>query len=660
MKKILIRLVFLLILSNIIYSANMEISLFEPGTKLMGVNSVVKNYFYLEDNIEIQKDLKIDILIFFSELTNPKNSSLTFFINERPLNSVKLVKDGDNKVSGILSVPREYIKKGMNEFLVGKTQILTDDCNIDEINLGNWIRIERSVLNYEYIENNEKITLENFPVPFVNRYRTNAPQNLNILMNKVPSDDEKLLLANLSGLIGTKKINDLVKVRVDNIEKILLKEKLDKNYIIISEFDTLPESIKKQYSIKEKELMQENLSFKLIRNYNESDKLLLVISKKGKNFSRNFGSLFYTNGDKELTGEFSAIADVDERRVKPTNSDFMKISLEEIGVSDINLSSGSERKGSFILLVTRDREIVDDVIFNIKISKSELLKDEELILHLRVNDSYILGIDVKEKNTGEYSVKIPVSALKEGENFIEFEGDFSKKHGCDIQPQTVLTIKKESNFIINSKEKDVFNLRDFRAPFVKNRRYNNLGISVSNDKESLSFLGDLFILLSRNINNYDEIYYLNKNDESKNQIIIGNNETNNLISEKWDKLFLPYKDSKTPEFKSTGDINILEESIYSAIEFLKTGENSYSLYIFTDREKEYENILNQFKKREFRGNAYVGVNLDTSIYKKTEIDTPKIIKRFRGRTSKLAGIFFLVFSFFSLLILYFINKKSDR
>ncbi|MGL5055572.1 MAG: cellulose biosynthesis cyclic di-GMP-binding regulatory protein BcsB [Fusobacteriaceae bacterium] len=654
MKKLLILLFQLLTMSILSYGEVIETVLIPQGEEIRGFNKNRDAYFFIEENWDIKNAATINLELSYSELTKGNNSSITYYINDKPISSIALNTDND-KITKKIEIPKEYLKIGVNKFSIRKLQMITEDkCSLEGMSPANWIRIDKAFLFLEYAENNSKIDLSSFPLPFLHKYSDSGEKMINILMHEKATGREKIGLANVAAFLGNLNSNSKDEVHIVNINNV---EKLDDNFIVISEFNRLPDILKKSFTDEEVSLMRNGVALKMIDNFINPEKKIIIQTSISRNMGNGINWLIDKKLLKQISGKFTVIQDYSDTKYADESLK-RKISFRSLGINNIMLSGIGKNRQSIKISLPKD-EKRDNVILKLKLGFSELIRDNRSTLRVIVNGENIWDKEFTSFNN-DLSVSIPLS--KELTNndrsyYIEFESNLLTEFDCGGVPEPWIEVKSESSIESDITEETEFTIHDFPAPFIKGGKYNKLGLTVSDDFESLKFMFELFRIMGAKLSIPGNITYFENDDIDKNIIVIGNPKDNPVIEQLSKNLFLKYNRERS-NFLSDVNFQFLGNNIYSAVQLMKEKE-SHNLVIFTDKNMYYRNILNNFKSNKFQGDSYLAINIKEGI----DLDINKVVeeKDTSNKEKKVeAGkILILLLLGFAGLAIYMIKKKDN-
>lgn len=601
------RIVVLFLFINIfLFGKLYQEQLFLPGQKIEGVIKGVESYFFIEPNWVLEKNPRLKLKLIASQLTLEERSTLTISVNGKPIKSYYFPEDsnGEKNLETIIDIPREFLKKGANEISLKKMQRLTKDCNLDEINPANWIRIDESLLTLIYENNNSNIDLGMFPIPFVNKYPTNLKRKIRIGVPKDINDDEKIALANMALNLGSLNKKNETKIEIYDLDEL---EKDKRDYIVVANYERLPKKLKSIFSEKEKKGLEKGRVLKLIKNPMNPERNILIYTGTEKFLGKGPLNIFIEENLKFLKGNYFIIPNL---YLKEEEKD-EKINLNSLGIGSLSFANIGKNSSFFVYEMPKGK-IIDSLSLNLKYLASELVNLNDSTLGVSINGEKIGDTIIRDnKPYGELKVQIPPNQLVKSKLYIEVFANLISKRDCSTPTEPWLTVLGESEFKGDYREKTEYGLDDFPVPFVKNGSFNKLGVSVASDKDSLEFFAEIFKYMGKDLKKSGELYYLKNPKELlnvENAIVIGSPLNNNIISEKDQSMFIQYSPNKK-KFELGKQVGFLNDNIYSAIQLVQKS-NKNILYIFTDEDSYYDNILKILKNREVKGDAYLSIGLD--------------------------------------------------
>ena len=634
-----------------IFAQSDTIELFKPDTIIREILNSQSATFYVEDNWNFEENPILELDISFSDITKKNLSSLTFSLNGAPLKSMWFSNSTNNRFNEtVITIPKELIKKGVNSISIEKFQNLTDTCYLDDTNPGNWIKINKGILNLKYSEDNRFITLKDFPLPFINKYPSTNKTSLKVFVNTNINSEEKLALATFSAVLGKLGKNFSGRVEVNKFDETLISQD---NSIYISAFDAIPKKYQEYFSEEEKHSLNKGTGLKLIETIN--GKKLIIITSKQKIYD-GLNSLFDTTTILQLEKVFIVLPNKNRNNLKEDSfGNEQKISLEQLGSSDITINGAKTNTSSIKVDFPKEKSIVN-LQLELKYKFSDLVNNNDSTLKILVNGNSLWDNKLsKSKNQEEAIIDIPVEFIKNNSLFVEFQTNLIVGKNCNKSIVPWLTILKNSRILGTFKDKTTYTLEDFPAPFIKNHKFNNIGLSVSSDNNSLSFMASLFSNLGISLKYGGSLKYLTNSPEGV-AIIIGNPQDNDLLKSIEKELVLPYKNG-FKEFSSPKDFDLVGKNIYSVIQYFENKDTN-RLIVFSDQNLYYENIIKNLNN--LKGTGYISINENEGVYLEDEkISDSKTIGGEKFSRQYFGLIVLFIVSVIFLLLTFYLSRKKD-
>lgn len=133
-----------------------------------------------------------------SPLTLERDSSLTFYINEVPLDSFRITYENGETQLAYVNIPAEYLMEGYNSFRIsGYARIYDWEACGDDLSDANWLALSDTSYvrcGYEMTDPGHKVSW--FPYPFLS---TQDPEGkgLSIAVSDQAADGEVAAAVNL-------------------------------------------------------------------------------------------------------------------------------------------------------------------------------------------------------------------------------------------------------------------------------------------------------------------------------------------------------------------------------------------------------------------------------------------------------------------------------
>ena len=215
--------------------------IFFPQKTLKGIYSSVDLYFYVQDYWDT-KYVYAQIQYDVSELIEGTSSSVTFAVNNTPLQSYKLEYNNGSSQIFYVKIPMSEVRTGYNSFTMSAyARLYNEEGCVDDYSDANWLRIdETSYIRCGYESKYPEHKISQFPYPFMSTYYPTG-KGLTIAVSDKATTGEITAAMNLMADLST------VTKDKNEIQVCLLSdlEQTDPTRtILISGYDNLPEEYK--------------------------------------------------------------------------------------------------------------------------------------------------------------------------------------------------------------------------------------------------------------------------------------------------------------------------------------------------------------------------------------------------------------------------------
>lgn len=113
---------------DIIFAEGEDIKLykFQEDINISGVVGSTEKFFEVKENWDVQ-DIRFNLVFTKSELLDVDISTLTFFVNGEPINSIRLNGNKEYKKQVLIYIPKDFIKPGYNSILIKAYKTISDE-----------------------------------------------------------------------------------------------------------------------------------------------------------------------------------------------------------------------------------------------------------------------------------------------------------------------------------------------------------------------------------------------------------------------------------------------------------------------------------------------------------------------------------------------------
>jgi len=555
-----------------------------PQTTLHGIFSNDELSFYIPEYWEtgyVYAEIQYNV----SELIQSVASSMTFSVNNVPIQSCKVSYVDGNTQIAYVEIPMELLKEGYNSFSISAyARLYDEDGCIDDFSGANWLSIEGSSFirsGYNIKGADHKISY--YPYPFMSTTEETG-DGLTIAVSDQATDGEVAagmnLMADLSTETGT----------ANNIEFCLLSDitKSDaKRTIIVSNYNNLTDEYKQKVSNTSNLADTATIDFV---DDNNGNPVLLITS---------------TNDDCLLEAAYM-LMDEDRVSQERTSHAAVKLGSAEFAVNSTALSQMvagnytlADIKGSGLTFVGPFHQ--EQNIF-LPFSKDYFLSDAgKITLNFRYSDNldfdrsmitvYWGDVPVASKKLEQaktmgdqltFSMPADVVGTTAGSIRIAFDLEIKdlictprqeEMPWAYVSDQSTLFLPASTGIVLT------FDLKP--SPFRTDGKFNDL-LLVTSDKptsEELNLYAQIIGMYGDGVAPYGTFYVKHNNEFKKtdadyNIITVGTYADNALIKSINDKLYFAYDESGT-KYTSNEQL-ILSDTYASEVGILQLLESPFA------------------------------------------------------------------------------------
>ncbi|EJP6471653.1 cellulose biosynthesis cyclic di-GMP-binding regulatory protein BcsB [Clostridium botulinum] len=548
MKKILriIIIIMVVFLGNIISAQNVMAApdksknfRIEKDINMEGVFG--SNVFFFN----IDRDWKVDniylnLIFTESELLDKTQSSLTVYMNNSPVYSMKVGDKKKYKENIKINIPKDKLIHGYNEVKIKIYSRISEKPCTDDVNSGNWFIIHKgSYVHVDFKDREDTKTFKDFPFPYL-KDSDEDPANSMIIVSDDFSKGEITSAMMLCSNFGSKRKSDNVNVKVYKISEANLKNKLD--IIFIGNKSNTPKEFLSLLSKEEIDRIDKDAIIKEVTSpYNPNKKLLLLISNNEKNIIKASKLLCSKDYMKQVDKHTIIINDnMDVEDIKEEK--WNKVVLSDLGYDNVILKGPFKQEATFNLNIPKDRFIKEGskIVINNRYSKNidfdrslitvyindAPVSSKKLNSKYADNDSFEISIPKDIRNTSNYEIKV-VFNLEIKDLFCTFREE-ENPWAYILNSSYIYTPYKEGRNAV---------FENYPNPFISNGGINNLTLVLSDNitSKELNFAGNIMTNIGHDLNNNNgELSVVSAKDLSSklkknNLIFIGTPSTNSAI-----------------------------------------------------------------------------------------------------------------------------------
>lgn len=533
---------------------NVKTYKYENNVKMNGVISSNDKFFNIKDNWNV-KNAKLNLVFTKSELLDVDYSTITVFVNDTPVKSLRLSGKKEYKKTTEIDIPLDLLEDGYNKVSIKAYKTISDKVCRDDSNTANWLVIhEESNISIRY--NNKPISnlISNYADTYLN---LDNGDNLNTTL-LVPNDYTSGELSAgiiLSGDFGSKLKYDNI-----NFDFKLYKDFKDKNnnVIFMGKEDNTPSNILKLLSKKEKNNLDKNCVIKQVSSiFNKNKKMLLIISNNDK-LLKSAAKLISSNSlinnlnkNTIIINEKTNVEDLyDEEKIN-------RIYLEKLGYENILLKGPFTQETIMDINAPKDKVVTSSSKLKFNIRYADNLDFERSLATVYVNNIPIGSKKLSKEKSDNDTLEFNFPSEVVGKNYYQVKVVFNLEL-LDLECVTRDTdnpwayISSKDSFIeFDYEDNNGLKFANYPYPFVKNDVFNEVKVVVPNNLTSkeLTNTANIIAYIGREVtyNNGDisvvKASELKNKDKESNLLVIGTPNNNSLIKDINSNLNLKFKNN---------------------------------------------------------------------------------------------------------------------
>lgn len=659
-----------------------NIKTYKIGTDIVSKGAFSGNSWYFNvdkwwEVIDVQAEIKVSINQLVEE---NKDAYISFSVNGTPFYSQKIYYDQSVDIQNItVSIPKDLVKKGSNEFKV-ETYLRNSDLPcIDDVNTANWITIkgDSSVkVNFSNILADNKIS--NFPYPYL-KVNDNVDLGNALVIPDNYTDGELsaalLLDSYMSKLYGSSDYNGKIYKYSDAPKNQYI------NYIFIGNYNSISSEINLG--------IDENSSnvIKVIDSPYGSEgscKLMAIVGNDDNMLIKAVNSLINPDILMQLNSDIFYIDEKLDEKIKESNrEDINKVTFKDIGNNEIQLKGPFRRTATVSYNLPKNKSLVPGDKIKLYMRYSENLDFDRALVTLYINGTPIGSKKLEKEKAQNDELELTIPSDINLSNYMDmkiaFDLEMTNSYCEKRQEEMPWALVTGDSYIYSAMNNiEDYYFSNYGAPFVSDRVYNNTLIVIPDNlsSEDLTAIGGIFSYLGKDITyntgKLQAIRFSNLKGEEKdnNLIIYGTPENNPLIKSINDKLWFKY-DNEYLKFLSNEKL-FLTDPYSSEITTFQLDKSAFNtqraMLVLTSKDENnlrdsLKYLSSSEKLYELHGDSAVldkYGNIKTYKFKK---DTEKpAYEKVKELDSNAKGmiilvVLFVLFAVVSLTLFYLKNRK---
>ncbi len=516
-----------------------------------GVHGSQTLFFYINENWEPDGSSYVDLHFSHSPVSTEHKSTLTVYVNDRPINSFELVNEKMMNRTVRVAIPKDVIAKGFNTLMVRLYKRISDRPCEDLYNPGNWFRLNKdTMIHIEYREMLDNTNLSDYPYPYFKIGRENPVDSIIVLPDNY-SSRHLTAAAYLAAGFGKYEPYKNLQIKVETEQGI--KKYLEHSNLIFigntEEFeniDSLPPIVEE----KEAGILEEFIS-----PWNSSKKLLRIAGE-GTSIKEAAKALFYSNLVNQMKRKRQVMRDI-EGLFDEMNSLGDKITLADLGYNDIIVKGVYQQVASFRYSLPAGMKLKEGAGITLDLRYSQALDFIQSSVTVMVND-----IPIGSKKLTPEGAEGERVSFKFTPELIE-EEDFSirvlffldlRNIDCNqrYENQAWAVIGNSSFLYLPHEDGDRKTLKNYHSIFSNNGRLVDTVVVIPDNPrvEDIEMALNLFAYMGHYLKSLGDVELVKAEDftvdrKNKNVILIGIPQDNSYIKSINQYLWVKFDESYT-------------------------------------------------------------------------------------------------------------------
>ncbi len=536
---------------------------------LKGIYSSSDLYFYVQDYWDT-KYAYARIQYDVSQLIESSSSSVTFSINNIPIQSYKLeYKEGSSQILYV-KIPMEQVRTGFNSFSISAYARLYDEQGcVDDYSDANWLSIsDVSYVRCGYESKNPDHKIAYYPYPFMSTYNTTG-KGLTIAVSDESAPGEVAAAMNIMGDLSShiKEKNDIQICRLSD-----LKNTNPDRTILISDYNNLPSDYKNK--ITEPPDTSGNSTVNFVDDSN-GNPLLIITSLDDSSLSEAAFMLMDQSRRRQESGGFALVekgsAQLAVNAAKQSDMAALNYTLEDITGNGLMYVGPFHEEKNIYLPVSMGFKLAEGGKIALKFRYSENLDFNRSLITVFWGDIPVASKKLsRDKALGdELTFEMPDDVIGTSASNLKVSFDLEIPDLICSPRQSDMPwayVSKESTIFLPSATDVTLSFNSKVSPFNRNGTFNDilLVLSDSPTTSELNLLGQAIAMYGNEAKPYGTITVIraaefNPEEGDYNIITAGTLKGNGFISR--------INDSLAFKFSQDGDSFVGNEQLILSREY---------------------------------------------------------------------------------------------
>ena len=552
---------------------------------LKGIYSSADLYFYVQDYWDT-KYVYARIQYDISQLIESSSSSVTFSINNIPIQSYKLeYKDGNSQILYV-KIPMDQIRTGFNTFSISAYARLYDEQGcMDDYSDANWLSIaDVSYVRCGYESRDPEHKISYYPYPFMSTYNTTG-KGLTIAVSDEPAPGEVAAAMNIMGDLSSHTIdrNDIQICRLSD-----LKNSNPTRTILISDYNNLSSEYKNMITKSPDTSGNSTVNFVDDSNGNP---LLIITSMDDSSLSEAAFMLMDPNRRRQESGSFAQVekgsAQLAVNAAKQSDMSALNYTLEDITGNGLMYVGPFHQEKNIYLPVSKGFKLAEGGKIVLKFRYSENLDFNRSLITVYWGDVPVASKRLnRDKASGdELTFEMPSDVIGTSASSLKVSFDLEIPGMICSPRQSDMPwayVSKDSTIFLPTASDVTLSFDSKVSPFNRNGTFNEvlLVLSDSPATSELNLLGQAIAMYGNEAKPYGTITVIragdfNPEDGDYNIITAGTLKGNAFISRINDSLAFKFSPDGT-SFEGNEQL-ILSREYAGKIGIIQLLKSPYSL-----------------------------------------------------------------------------------
>lgn len=507
---------------------------------LKGIYSSKDLYFYVEDYWDT-KYVYAQIQYDVSQLIEGTASSVTFAINNVPIQSYKLDYQNGNSQILYVKIPMDQVRTGYNSFTVSAYARLYDEegC-VDDYSDANWLSIsDNSHISCGYESKDPEHKISYYPYPFMSSYDSTG-KGLTIAVSDQAASGEVSTAMNLMADLSSE-TNEKNEIQVCLLSD--LKNTNPTRTILISDYDNLP--IEYKQSLKKVPDSTQNTTVSFIDD-SSGNPMLIITSLDDESLMEAAYMLMDESRRQQESADYASVEKGSSQlAVNATKqSDMMawNYTLEDIMGSGLTYVGPFHQEKNIYLPVSKDFTLSESGKVALKFRYSENLDFTRSLITVYWGDVPVASKRLSKENASgdELNFEMPSDVIGTTASSIKITFDLEIADLICTPRQSDMPwayVSKESSLFLPPSSEVTLSFDQKASPFCRDGEFNDVMLVLSDTPTTteLNLLGQVVAMYGNSVKPYGTFLVkragqFNTDDGDYNIITAGNYGGNAFIS----------------------------------------------------------------------------------------------------------------------------------